>query len=134
MKKKNIPASVASTNTYEGLEDWARSRVQVWLQELLEDEVTQFLGREKSERSADRRGYRNGHGKPRRFAMMNGTMEVRRTRVRNTAERFESQILPYFQRKSKQLASYFQGTVKLTNFLEGPLIEIPAKSLIVCAG
>ena len=62
MKKKNIPASVASTNAYEGLEDWARSRVQVWLQELLEDEVTQFLGREKSERSADRRGYRNGHG------------------------------------------------------------------------
>ena len=96
MKKKNIPASVASTNTYEGLEDWARSRVQVWLQELLEDEVTQFLGREKSERSPNRRGYRNGHGKPRRFAMMNGTMEVRRPRVRNTAERFESQILPYF--------------------------------------
>ena len=103
MKKKNIPASVASTNAYEGLEDWARSRVQVWLQELLEDEVTQFLGREKSERSPNRRGYRNGHGKPRRFAMMNGTMEVRRPRVRNTAERFESQILPYFRRKSKQL-------------------------------
>ena len=82
MKKKNIPASVASTNAYEGLEDWARSRVQVWLQELLEDEVTQFLGREKSERSPNRRGYRNGHGKPRRFAMMNGTMEVRRPRVR----------------------------------------------------
>ena len=89
MKKKNIPASVASTNAYEPLEDWARSRVQVWLQELLEDEVTQFLGREKSERSPNRRGYRNGHGKPRRFAMMNGTMEVRRPRVRNTAERFE---------------------------------------------
>ena len=103
MKKKNIPASVASTNAYEGLEDWARSRVQVWLQELLEDEVTQFLGREKLERSPNRRGYRNGHGKPRRFAMMNGTMEVRRPRVRNTAERFESQILPYFRRKSKQL-------------------------------
>ena len=82
MKKKNIPAAVASTNAYAALEGWARSRVQVWLQELLEDEVTQFLGREKSERSADRRGYRNGHGKPRRFAMMNGTMEVRRPRVR----------------------------------------------------
>ena len=103
MKKKNIPAAVASTNAYEALEDWARSRVQVWLQELLEEEVTQFLGREKSERSPNRRGYRNGHGKPRRFAMMNGTLEVRRPRVRNTAERFESQILPYFRRKSKQL-------------------------------
>ena len=58
--KKNISAAVASTNGYEALEDWARSRVQVWLQELLEDEVPQFLGREKSERSPNRRGYRNG--------------------------------------------------------------------------
>ena len=103
MKKKNIPAAVASTNVYEALEDWARSRVQVWLQELLEDEVTQFLGRGKVGGSPNRRGYRNGHGKPRRFAMMNGTLEVRRPRVRNTVERFESQILPYFRRKSKQL-------------------------------
>ena len=78
--KKNISAAVASTNGHEALEDWARSRVQVWLQELLEDEVTQFLGREKSERSPNRRGYRNGHGEPRRFAMMTGTMEVRRPR------------------------------------------------------
>ena len=103
MKKKNTPEGIESTNAYDALEDWARSRVQGWLQELLEDEVTQFLGRGKSERSPDRRGYRNGHGKPRRFAMLNGTMEVKRPRVRNTVERFESQVLPYFRRKSKQL-------------------------------
>ena len=103
MEKKNTAGSEQSTNRYEDLEDWARSRVQVWLQELLEEEVTEFLGREKSERSPDRRGYRNGHGKPRRFGMLNGTLEVRRPRVRNTAERFESQVLPYFHRKSKQL-------------------------------
>ena len=86
MEKKNTPGSEQSTNRYEDLEDWARTRVQVWLQELLEEEVTEFLGREKSERSPDRRGYRNGYGKPRRFGMLNGTMEVRRPRVRNTAE------------------------------------------------
>ena len=103
MKKKNTPEAIPSTNAYDALEDWARSRVQGWLQGLLEDEVTQFLGRGKSERSPDRRGYRNGHGKPRRFAMLNGTMEVKRPRVRNAAERFESRVLPYFRRKSKQL-------------------------------
>ena len=103
MKKKNTLEGIESTNAYDALEDWARSRVQGWLQELLEDEVTQFLGRGKSERCPDRRGYRNGHGKPRRFAMMNGTMEVKRPRVRDAAERFESQVLPYFRRKSKQL-------------------------------
>jgi putative transposase len=103
MRKKNTLKRDPSTNQYEELEDWARSRVQGWLQELLEDEVTAFLGRGKSERRADRRGYRNGHGKPRRFAMLNGTVEVRRPRVRNTKERFESQVLPYFRRKSKRL-------------------------------
>ena len=35
--------------------------------------------------------------------MLNGTMEVRRARVRNTTGRFESQVLPYFWRRSKQL-------------------------------
>ena len=49
MKKKNIPASVASTNAYEGLEDWARSRVQVWLQELLETKSLNFwVGKSRS--------------------------------------------------------------------------------------
>ena len=103
MKQKNTSRVNSSTIAYDGLEGWARSKMQVWLQELLEDEVTQFPGRKKSERNPDRRGYRNGHGKSRRFAMMSGTVEVRRPRVRNTAERFESQVLPYFRRKSKQL-------------------------------
>jgi transposase-like protein len=103
MEKKSTPQTVRSTKGYEDLEAWARSRVQVWLQELLEDEVTAFLGRGKSERKLERRGYRNGHGKPRRFAMLNGTVQVRRPRVRNTQERFESQVLPYFRRKSKKL-------------------------------
>ncbi len=103
MRKKNTPERDPSTNRYEELEDWARSRVQGWLQDLLEDEVTAFLGRGKSERTGRGGGYRNGHGKPRRFAMLNGTVEVRRPRVRNTEERFESQVLPYFRRKSKRL-------------------------------
>ena len=47
--KKNIPAAVASTNAYEALEDWARSRVQVWLQELLEEESRSFwVGKSRS--------------------------------------------------------------------------------------
>jgi len=34
---------------------------------------------------------------------MNGTVTIRRPRVRNTEERFESMILPYFKRRSKEL-------------------------------
>jgi hypothetical protein len=34
------------------LETWVRERVQGWLQDLLEDEVTELLGRQKSARHA----------------------------------------------------------------------------------
>ena len=35
---------------FEELELWVRSRIQQWVQELLEEEVTGILGRGKSER------------------------------------------------------------------------------------
>lgn len=46
-----------------------------------------FLGRRKSERIRNGvdilKGYRNGHGKPRKFALMNGTVTVQRPRIRD---------------------------------------------------
>ena len=105
MEKKNTPQEAASMTAYEALEDWARIRVQEYIQELLEEEVTVFLGRRKSARAMEgtSTGRRNGFGKPRRFAMMSGTVQVRRPRVRSSDEHFESKILPLFHRKSKQL-------------------------------
>jgi transposase-like protein len=67
------------------LEEFARSRIQSWLQDVLEEEVTELLGRGKSERRAvvdAPAGYRNGHGKTRHLSMMAGTIEVKRPRVR----------------------------------------------------
>ena len=49
------------------------------LQDLLEQEVSEWLGREKSERkrnALEQPGYRNGYGKTRRFTMSLGTIEV----------------------------------------------------------
>ena len=68
--------------------------------------MSEWLGREKSERKVNRLeqpGYRNGYGKPRRFAMSIGTMEVQRPRIRDMGERFKSQVLPMFKRQSKQV-------------------------------
>ena len=48
-------------------------------------------------------GYRNGYGKPRRPAMSSGTIEVRRPRVRGLEERFESRVLPLFQRRTREV-------------------------------
>jgi putative transposase len=88
------------------LEEWARLRVQGWLQDLLEDEVTELLGRQKSERRPAveaAEGYRNGHGKPRRLSMTAGTITVRRPRVRGLEARFESRVVPLFKRRTEEV-------------------------------
>jgi transposase-like protein len=63
-------------------------------------------GREKSERKVnaiEQRGYRNGYGKPRRFTLSVGTVEIQRPRVRDLGERFKSKVLPLFKRQSRQV-------------------------------
>jgi transposase-like protein len=86
----------------------ARERIQEWVQRLLEEEVTELLGRAKSERrpvvgEAVKPAYRNGHGKPRRLSMSSGTIEVKRPRVRGLEERFESRVLPLFARRTREV-------------------------------
>lgn len=107
MKEKNTSSECASTVCYDTIEENARKRIQLWLQDLLEDEVTEFLGREKSQRREEHAapGYRNGHGKPRRIALTAGTIAVRRPRMRNLAERFESRVLPLFKRRTAELGA-----------------------------
>ena len=50
MSKKNIDRSVESRVCFEQLEEWVREQIQFYVQELLEDEVAQLLGRRKNER------------------------------------------------------------------------------------
>ena len=84
-----------------------RGHVQRLIQELLEEEVTEFLGRAKSARrseSDNERGYRNGYGRPRRLTLSSGTVQLRRPRVRNTEEEFESRLLPLFVNRTRKVA------------------------------
>jgi putative transposase len=107
MKKMSV-GDAASRPTWDTLESFARLQVQSFIQQVLEDEVTELLGREKSERRAAVDapiGSRNGHGKPRRLALMNGTIAVRRPRVREVEERFRSRLLPLFQRRTKEVTA-----------------------------
>lgn len=106
MKKQIMEEPGASIPSFEDLEGWARQQVQVKLQSILVEEMTEFLGRAKSERQAavdGTRGYRNGYGKPRRLAMMGGTITVRRPRGRGLEERFESRVLPLFVRRTQAI-------------------------------
>ncbi len=91
---------------YECMEAFALEKIREWVQDLLEQEVVELLGRNKSERKAsevEQPGYRNGYGKPRRFTLSIGTVGVRRPRVRNLDERFISKVLPLFKRQTKQV-------------------------------
>jgi transposase-like protein len=74
---------------------------------LLNEEITELLGREKSARREPidaPAGYRNGYGKPRRVTMSSGTITVRRPRLREWEERFESRILPLFVKRTERVA------------------------------
>jgi hypothetical protein len=105
---------------YEVLEEVVRMKVQQFIQDILEEEVNEFLCRKKSERIKGidaPRGYRNGYGRPRKFALMAGTVTIRRPRLRGTDEHFESKVLPLFKRRSKELAEmlpelYLHGLAK----------------------
>ena len=106
MTENHIERNESKRIFYEELETYALSKIREHLQDLLEQEVTEWLGREKSERKGnalEQPGYRNGYGKPRRFTMSLGTMEIRRPRVRDLGERFVSKILPLFERQSKEV-------------------------------
>ena len=129
MSKQNIEERVESRVCFEQLEDWVREKIQGWVQELLEEEVTELLGRGKSERrrAVDARsGYRNGYGKPRHLTMSSGTIQVRRPRVRDLEERFESRVLPLFAKRTRQVRElipelYLQGLAL------GTLVQISHK-------
>src|SRR5882672_9421895 len=93
------PTSKAS-RTWEHVEAFVRDHVQQFIQTLLEEEVTELLGRTKSARreAVDAvPGYRNGYGKPQQLTLTSGTITVRRPRVRDLNERFVSRVLPLFK-------------------------------------
>jgi transposase-like protein len=74
----------------------ARVGARLILQQALEDEVTEFIGRERyarADETGDRAVYRNGYD-PRVVKTTSGAVELERPRVRNAAELgFESRVL-----------------------------------------
>ena len=107
MRKGNTNSTAESRVEWDHLEEWVRGQVQGLIQDLLEEEITEFLGRVKSARRSaldGAPGYRNGYGKPRRLTLSSGTIQVRRPRVGNIEDRFESRVLPLFVRRSNKIA------------------------------
>jgi putative transposase len=106
MGNYNTEETAQSSTNWEQIEAFARLGVQKLLQKMLEEEITELLGRQRSQRRDpvdSPQGYRNGYGKRRKLSMSCGTIVLRRPRVRNLSERFESRILPIFKRRTQQV-------------------------------
>lgn len=106
MGKQTTNGAHPSIIAWDNLEEWVRRKVQEFIQSLLEEEVTELLGRQKSERRQavdSPTVYRNGHGKPRRLTLGCGTISVQRPRVRGLERRFESRVLPMFARRTAEV-------------------------------
>ena len=107
MGKQTTTGSQTSRIVWDNLEEWVRRKVQEFIQSLLEEEITELVGRKKSERrkAVDSSPvYRNGYGKARRLTLGCGTVTVCRPRVRGLEERFESRVLPLFARRTKEVS------------------------------
>jgi Transposase, Mutator family len=78
---------------HDPIETVGRLGARLILQQALEDEVTEFLGRTRYERTEKMVSHRNGH-EPRTVKTTSGALALERPRVRNASKLgFESRIL-----------------------------------------
>ena len=97
----------------EGLEAAIRDRVREIIEMVLEEEVEAALGASRSQRVAERSGYRHG-AKPRRLTLRTGpiSMRVPRARLvsRDGAEReWQSGLVPRYRRSSQEVEQSVLG-------------------------
>jgi transposase-like protein len=98
------------------LERLARNAAQRIIQEALELEVSEFLerGRHAKTNPEDFRGYRNGHHKERTISTSFGSLEVKVPRVSDAAQKFKSNLVKPYKRRSEGLDCLFPNL-----FVEG---------------
>jgi len=81
------------------LEAICREKIGEVLQAVLEAEVDEFLGRVRGERDQKRGGHRDGYEGARIVPYGSYPIRVRRPRVRQSDERFESKVLLPYRRR-----------------------------------
>jgi transposase-like protein len=109
-KNVNIDAELVKGLLAEQ-DDFLRPLVQAVVQEVLEAEMTEALGAEKSERTSQRAGYRSGYYS-RKLVTRVGTLELRVPQDRQG--RFSTMVFEQYQRSEKALVAalaqmYVQG-------------------------
>ena len=115
---KHLSQMVSELSSRTDAEDLAgqlaRLGARKLIQELLEAEVSETLGRDPYERGGKARGHRNGY-KLRRLLTAEGALPVRLPQVRDTEEPFRSEL--------------WQGMRKRTDVLEKLVLEMYVRGL-----
>ena len=91
-----------------GGEDFLRELVQRTVQQVLEAEMTSFLGAGTYERTGERRGWRNGY-KPRTLKTRVGTLDLMVPKDRDGE--FQTELFERYQRSEKGLGAGDAGDV-----------------------
>lgn len=104
-----LPPTAPVPAPNDGLETLVREGARKMLQAVLEEEVDEFLGRRRYQRTQEHRGYRNGHLPERSIGVGMGAVAVKLPRVRDVPETvspdgFHSQIVSRYQRRSRTQA------------------------------
>jgi transposase-like protein len=84
------------------LSQFIRLAVQNMVQQAIEQEVTDYLGRDRYERQAEVNGYRNGY-KPGRIRSAEGEIPLAVPQVRGSAETYQSKLLAFLRGNSDVL-------------------------------
>lgn len=102
---KEIEEALSGVGTDRGdlLEVLIEKSVRMVMQKILEQEVTDYLGRGYFERNAEiRRGYRNGY-EPKRLKTAEGKIDLQAPQVRGSEETYRSEFLKNLDRLSPGL-------------------------------
>lgn len=90
------------TSSAEPLSEFIRLAVQGMVQQALEQEVTDYLGRERYERQPETQGYRNGY-KPGHIRSAEGAIEFEVPQVRDSRAPYRSKLLEFLRGNSDVL-------------------------------
>jgi hypothetical protein len=103
-----LPPTAAVPAPNDVLEMIVREGARKMLQAVLEEEVDEFLGRRRYQRTEEHRGHRNGHLPKRTVGVGMGAVEVRLPRVSDVPNEvspsgFQSEIVARYQRRSRAI-------------------------------
>lgn len=101
-KKYNTAETVMQQEGSLAIEELLLENQQKFIQETIDVEVEEFLGRKRYEHSKTNTGYRNG-SYPKRVLLPGSTISVNKPHLRNTKEKFSSRILRGIARISENL-------------------------------